>query len=188
MEPTLRSTKVLKEEAEDIGLMEKEVAEHIREQQILDREESAAWRDAQKLHAEEKKGADEIRVAEIEAEAEEKKRADEIRLAQIEVEKELEIKEMELQAQQAQATTSHATTPPPRHKDAKSLKLPSFIDEKDELDSYLLRFDRYAENASLEKNTWAIKLSALLTGRAMDIYTRMSDTDANDYDKLKKAL
>ena len=32
------------------------------------------------------------------------------------------------------------------------------------------------------------KLSALLTGRAMDVYTRMSDTDANDYDKLKKAL
>ena len=39
-----------------------------------------------------------------------------------------------------------------------------------------------------EKNTWAIKLSALLTERAMDVYTRMSDTDANDYDKLKKAI
>ena len=46
----------------------------------------------------------------------------------------------------------------------------------------------YAENASWEKNTWAIKLSALLTGRAMDIYTRMSDADANDYDKLKKVI
>ena len=46
----------------------------------------------------------------------------------------------------------------------------------------------YAENASWEKDTWAIKLSALLTGRAMDVYTRMSDADASDYDKLKKAL
>ena len=35
---------------------------------------------------------------------------------------------------------------------------------------------------------WAIKLSALLTGTAMEVYTRMSDTDASDYDKLKKAL
>ena len=34
----------------------------------------------------------------------------------------------------------------------------------------------------------AVKLSALLTGRAMDVYTRMSDTDASDYDKLKKSL
>ena len=100
----------------------------------MDREERAAWRVAQKFHAEEKKRADEIRMAEIQAEkradelqAEEKKGADEIRLAQIGVEKELKIKEMELQAQ---ATASSATTPTPRDKDAKSPKLPSFIDEK----------------------------------------------------------
>ena len=119
-----------------------------------------------------------------------------LRFAQIEaakeqtkIDKELKIKEMELQARQAEATAISATTPPPRNKDAKSPKLPSFIDEKDELDSYVLHFERYAENAgSWEKDTWAIKLSALLTGRAMDVYTRMSDTDANDYDKLKKAL
>ena len=49
-------------------------------------------------------------------------------------------------------------------------------------------FEHYAENASWEKDTWAIKLSALLTRRAMDVYTRMSDADARDYDKLKKAL
>ena len=32
------------------------------------------------------------------------------------------------------------------------------------------------------------KVSALLTGRTMDVYTRMSNGDANDYVKLKKAL
>ena len=94
---------------------------------------------------------------------------------------------MELQAQQAQATASSATTSPPRKREAKSPILPCY-DKKDELDSYLLRFESYAGNASWEKDTWAIKLSALLTGRAMDIYTRLSDTDANDYDKLRKAL
>ena len=89
---------------------------------------------------------------------------------------------MELQAQQAQVqvTASSATTPTPRNKDAKSPKLPSFIDEKDELDSYLLRFERYAENAIWEKETWAIKLSALLTGKAMEVDTRMSDADDSD--------
>ena len=134
-----------------------------------------------------------------ELQAEDKKRADEsrikIQIAQIEaakeqakIDKELKLKEMELQAQQAQATASSGTAPPPHNKDAKSPKLPSLIDEKDELDSYLLRFERYAENASWEKDTWAIKLSALLTGRAMDVYTRMSDADASDYITLKKAL
>ena len=211
MEPILRSAQVLKQEAEDIGFEGKDILEYVKEQQKLDREERAAWREEKKradeLQAEEKKRADELQ-------AEEKRRADEIRFAQIEAakeqakieaakeqakieaakeqakleaEKELKIKEMELQAQ-AQVTASSATTPPPRNKDAKSPKLPSFIDEKDELDSYLLRFERYAENASWEKDTWAIKLSALLTGRAMDVYTRMSDADASDYDKLKKAL
>ena len=131
------------------------------------------------MQAEEKKRADEIPFAQIEAAKEQ---------AKIEAEKELALKELELKAQQSQAGASLAATPPPRNKDAKSPKLPSFIAEKDELDSYLLRFERYAENASWEKDTWAIKLSALLTGRAMDVYTRMSDADASDYDKLKKAL
>ena len=151
MEPTLRSAQVLKQEAEDLGFEGKEILDYVKEQQKLDREERAAWREEKKradeLQAEEKKRADELQ-------AEEKRRADEIRFAQIEAakeqakleaEKELKIKEMELQAQ-VQVTTSSATTPPLRNKDAKSPKLPSFVDEKDELDSYLLRFERYAEN------------------------------------------
>ena len=190
MEPILRSAQVLKQEAEDIGFEGKDIVEYVKEQQKLDREERAEWRKIRmaELQGEDKKRADEIRIAQIGAEAEEKKRADEIRFAQIEAEKELALKELEMKAQQSQAGASLAATPPPRNKDAKSPRLPSFIDEKDELDSYLLRFERYAENASWEKDTWAIKLSALLTGRAMDVYTRMSDADASDYDKLKKAL
>ena len=202
----------MKQEAEDIDLQWKDIAEYVREQQALDRQDGANWRDAQKFYVEEKKRADEIRLAEIQAESEEKKRADEMQAeekkkadeiqlqiakieaakeqAKLEAEKELKIKEMDLQAQQAQAqaTTSSTTTPPPHNKDAKSPKLPSFIDEKDEFDSYLLCFERYAENASWEKDMWAINLSALLTGRAIDVYTGMSDGDASDYDKLKKAL
>ena len=82
---------------------------------------------------------------------------------------------------QEQANTSAAADPSPCNRDAKSPKLPAFTDEKDELDSYLLCFERCVENASWEKNTWAVKLSALLTERAMEVYTRMSDTDGNDY-------
>ena len=99
MEPALRTTQVLKQEAEDIGLHGERYCRVCNK--TLDREERAAWRDAaaQKLHAEEKKRADKIRMAETEAEdkkradelqAEEKKRADEIKLqiAKIEAAKE----------------------------------------------------------------------------------------------------
>ena len=103
------------------------------------RAERAAWRDAQKLHVEVKRRADEIRMAEIEAEAEEIKGADEIKMqmaqleadkeqAKIEADKELALIELELKAQQDQASARYATTPPPRNKGAKSPKLPFFID------------------------------------------------------------
>ena len=122
-----------------------------------------------------KKRADEIWIAEIEAEAEDKKKADELQAekkkradeshikiqisqiepakeqAKIEADKEFALKELEVKSQQHQASTSLAAAPPPRNKDAKSPKLPSFIDEKYELDSYLLRFECYAENVSCEK-------------------------------------
>ena len=131
MEPILRSAQALKQEAEEIGFEGKDILEYVKEQQKLDREEKAAWRETQKMQAqadvelakiraeaeaEEKKRADELQ-------AEEKRRADEIKvqMAKIEADKELALKEMELQAQQAQvqATTSSATIIPPRNKDAK---------------------------------------------------------------------
>ena len=138
MEPTLRSAQVLKQEAEDLGYEGKEIMEYVKEQQKLDREERAEWRKIRiaELQGEDKKRADEIRKAQIEAEAEDKKRADEnhikIHIAQIEAakeqakieaEKELALKELELKAQQNQASASLAVTPPPRNKDAKSPKL-----------------------------------------------------------------
>ena len=136
MEQTLRS--VLRQEAEELGYKNKYVAEYVKQQKALDREERAA-----RSEAEMKNRVDEIHVAEIQAE---KKREDEIQIkikihmAKVEADKELTLKGMELKAQ-AQASTSAAVDPPPRNRDAKSPKLPAFIDEKDELESYLLRLN-----------------------------------------------
>ena len=78
MEPALRLAQVLKQEAEDIGPEGKDVLDYVKEQQKLDREERAAWRYIRmaELQVEDKKRADEIRNAQIEAEAEVKKRSD----------------------------------------------------------------------------------------------------------------
>ena len=38
------------------------------------------------------------------------------------------------------------------------------------------------------RNLWAAYLSALLKGRALDVYDRLSNEDAASYDKLKEAL
>ena len=89
------------------------------------------------LQAGDKKSPDKIQAdaqaEKIQAAAEEKRRTDEIKIqmAMIESDKELALKEMELKAQD-QASTSAAAAPPHRNRDAKSPKLPSFINEKDD--------------------------------------------------------
>ena len=71
---------------------------------------------------------------------------------------------------------------------AKDPKLPYFEDSKDKMDSYLSRFEKYAEANGWLKEKWALNLSALLKGRALEVYDRLSTDDAGDYDKLKEAL
>ena len=71
---------------------------------------------------------------------------------------------------------------------AKAPKLPSFVDGKDNLDAYLQQFKRFAVTAKWEKAGWATKLSALLSGRALEVYSRLSEEAASDYDKMKIAL
>ena len=45
MEPIIRSAQVLKQEAEDIRLKGKDIADCVGQQQALDRKERAAWRE-----------------------------------------------------------------------------------------------------------------------------------------------
>ena len=71
---------------------------------------------------------------------------------------------------------------------AKAPKLPSFVDGKDDLDAYLQRFERFAETAKWKKDGWASKLSALLSGRALEVYSRLSEDAAKDYERVKIAL
>ena len=70
---------------------------------------------------------------------------------------------------------------------AKAPKLPSFVDGKDDLDAYLQRFQRFAETAKWKKDGWASKLSALLSGRALEVCSRLSEEAAKDYDTIKIA-
>ena len=76
MELLLRSAQILKQEAEELGYQLEEVAEYVKQEQALDREERATW-----MEAEKKKRADEIHMAEIQAE--EKRRAERKRAYEI---------------------------------------------------------------------------------------------------------
>ncbi|KAL7643135.1 UNVERIFIED_CONTAM: hypothetical protein RMT77_006425 [Armadillidium vulgare] len=70
----------------------------------------------------------------------------------------------------------------------KAPKLPPFSDNVDEIDCYLERFERIDEINCWARNDLASHLSALLTGSALMVYSRMSREDSKDYDKLKHSL
>ena len=66
-----------------------------------------------------------------------------------------------------------ALTQPRETIKAKAPKIPAFNEGKDEMDSYLLRFKRYETAQKWEPDTWATGLSALLQGKALDVYALM---------------
>ena len=76
----------------------------------------------------------------------------------------------------------------PPHAGVRAPKLTIFVDGKDEFDSYLQIFERFAKTAGWVKITWTIKLSTLLSGKALVVYSRMSDDQMNEYDKVKEAI
>ena len=67
---------------------------------------------------------------------------------------------------------------------AKAPKLPSFVDGKDDLDACLQRFERFATTTT----GWASKLSPLLSGRTLEVYSRLFEEAAQDYYRVKLAL
>jgi len=63
------------------------------------------------------------------------------------------------------------------------------FDEMDDMDSYLHRFERYAELQGWKRDdVWAVFLSALLKGRALDVYAWLPPEQSKDYEVLKTAL
>ena len=76
-----------------------------------------------------------------------------------------------------------------RHRNSgRSPKLPVFCDGKDDMDAYLQRFERYAENEGWEDGCYGTYLGTLLSGKALEVYSRLPASEANDYYKLKEAL
>ncbi|CAM1295897.1 Uncharacterised protein r2_g521 [Pycnogonum litorale] len=66
-------------------------------------------------------------------------------------------------------------------------KLPP-LDENDEIDAYLCRFENYAEACNWSEDSWSIRLSALLKGQALEVYHGIPKESAHNYAALRKML
>lgn len=63
-----------------------------------------------------------------------------------------------------------------------------FEENKDEIDSYLRRFERYVIVMGWDKLLWFIYLSVLLKGWVLDVYVFMFIVKVSDYDEFKVVL
>ena len=121
-------------------------------------------------------------------EAQTKAREDRVELLELK-RQEKEVVELQLALAKAKPVESESETQSSSNRlRARTPKLPAFNDGKDDIDAYLHRFERYAVGQNWNKEDWAINLSALLTGKALEVYSRLPDVEANDFEKLKSAL
>ena len=127
--------------------------------------------------AQERKNAD---AAERQERYEKRKREEEEK----QWEHEEKMMEMKLELQKAQADNGEA---PVSKVTVPKIKLPA-LQDSDNIDAYISRFERFAISSKWPKAEWATQLSALLKGKALQVYSRLSVEDCSDYDKLIGAL
>ena len=103
-------------------------------------------------------------------------------MEKLKIEAEVELKKIEAE------TTSHPWGPKEKSSNPRSPKLPYFDEHTDKMDIYLTRFESYAISNKWDPSMWASYLSALLKGRALEVFVRLSKDDQSDYGQIKEAL
>ena len=154
---------------------EREQKDKEREQKEKDREQKDKDRELEKLRIEAEK-------LKIEATRKDKEMEMEKEIALKKIEAEVELKKIEAE------TTSHPWGPKEKSSNPRSPKLPYFDEHTDKMDSYLTRFESYALSNKWDPSMWASYLSALLKGRALEVFVRLSRDDQSDYGQIKEAL
>ncbi len=142
-----------------------------------------------RLEAEERKRIQEQETIKMKIADENKKREQEVEMMKLKIEFERERARAEMDVLEKKGEVGVTDSREMRgNGNAKAPRLPNFIDGKDDLDAYLLRFERFAQIRSWHRDDWAVNLSALLTGEALAVYTRMAADEAMDYSRVKEAL
>ena len=154
---------------------EREQKDKEREQKEKDTEQKYKDRELEKLRIEAEK-------MKIEAARKDKEMEMEKEIALKRIEAEVELKKIEAE------TTSHPWGPKEKSSNPRSPKLPYFDEHTDKMDSYLTRLESYALSNKWDPSMWASYLNALLKGRALEVFVRLSRDDQSDYGQIKEAL
>ncbi|XP_033730000.1 uncharacterized protein LOC117319277 [Pecten maximus] len=169
----------------ELGYTGEELRRFLKETQDRARDERDAERKFRKAEIEaeqaEKEGerAFKMEAEHARLEAEREARADE--RAEREHKRKLELHEAGI-ADDTSNTHGSSTVAP------KGPKLPAFEEGKDSMDAYIQRFEVYATAQRWKRDQWGTNLSALLKGKALDVFSRLPVSQALNFEDLKKAL
>ena len=164
-----------------LNLAGEELHTFIRTEQALARDEIIRLREERKeddkmMAAE----AEKLRLHKLEDEERIRQHEKEVLLIQVEADR-IRVQETSMSREMNDSVNR------PRNS-GRSPKLPVFCDGKDDMDAYLQRFERYAENEGWEAGCYGTYLGTLLSGKALEVYSRLPASEARDYYKLKDAL
>ena len=198
-------------QAKELGLSGSEAGQYVSQLQAYEREERAAERQARKEEAERQARKEEAerqaRKEEAERQAQARKEeaereareAEAVRQAQREEADRLERdadaeRKAKLELARIAAETEQLRLSGQGKPDTLSIpeaaarpKLPAYQDGED-IATYLTRFERVAELLQLNKDTYAVRLGCLLTGKAAELYVSLSPEITSDYNRLKTSL
>ena len=190
----------LKALGEEIGLTGSDLADFIKEQQAAERKERELDRAYQKEEKERQFELEKLRIEKEKLRIENEKVDKDLEETKIKYQQDVEKERLALQAKKdamefdlrrLAAEQGHYVGDNVEEKpriSGKAPRMPHFDEERDFMDSYLSRFERFAESQKWKRDDWATCLSALLKGRALDVYARLPPEQANDYEHLKEAL
>lgn len=182
----------------DLGYCDDELRQFVTNQQTLERENRAAERaherelaiEKSRIELEQKRLESENEAKEAEREHELELEKQKVQLEQTRIEADIRCRELQLEMDSGNGNRVDGSSSRAGRKDSsvKQPKLPYFDDKVDKIDGYLSRFERYAEAVKWPRDQWALNLSALLKGKALEIYDRMPVHEAAEYHALKEAL
>ena len=169
----------LNEEMQNKVKTEQHTNERDAEKSIKQAEQERIQRQADREKIEREEAAEQRRLK-FELQIETIRQEHELRMAKMRQEHELEMEKLKQEHLKKESNNVSFTAQMPT--------LPVFDDKHDDIDAYIDRFERFATVHKWTKTDWAIILSSLLSGKSLEAYTRLSDSEALDYDKVKAAL
>jgi hypothetical protein len=104
----------------------------------------------------------------------------------LEIATDAELRKLEINQQTVSPSTSFSGLSNPRS--TYIPKLPPFDEGKDDIDSFLFRFESHANSCGWPKDKWTLYVASLLRGSALVLYHTLAAREGLTWDQLKEEL